>query len=57
MAQSLSEPQLPQSSYPMHSGPFAPEDREAMPEGGRRVELIDGALLSSPSAGRPTTTW
>ncbi len=57
MAQSLSEPQLPQSSYPMHSGPFTPEDREAIPEDGRRVELIDGALLSSPSAGRPTTTW
>ncbi len=51
-AQSVSEPQLPQYFYPMHSGPFTPEDREAMPEDGRRVELIDGALLVSPSAGR-----
>ena len=36
----------------MHSGPFTPEDREAMPEDGRRVELIDGCLVVSPSAGR-----
>lgn len=50
MAQAAVEPQY---FYPMHSGPFTPEDRERMPEDGRRVELIDGALLVSPSAGRP----
>lgn len=49
MAQSM----LQQHFYPMHSGPFTAEDREAMPEDGRRVELIDGALVVSPSAGRP----
>ncbi len=52
MAQQTSEAELPQYFYPMHSGPFTPEDREAMPEDGRRVELLDGALLVSPSAGR-----
>jgi len=36
----------------MHSGPFTPADREAMPEDGRRVELVDGCLVVSPSAGR-----
>lgn len=49
----MAEPALPTSFYPMHSGPFTAEDRERMPEDGRRVELIDGALLVSPSAGRP----
>ena len=39
--------------YPVHSGPFTPADREAMPEDSRRVELIDGCLVVSPSAGRP----
>lgn len=48
----MAEATLQQYFYPMHSGPFTPEDREAMPEDGRRVELIDGALLVSPSAGR-----
>ena len=38
--------------YPVHSGPFTPADREAMPEDSRRVELIDGCLVVSPSAGR-----
>lgn len=47
------EATLQQYFYPMHSGPFTPEDREKMPEDGRRVELIDGALYVSPSAGRP----
>lgn len=44
--------EVPQYFYPMHSGPFTAEDREKMPEDGRRVELIDGALVVSPSAGR-----
>lgn len=48
----MAEPALQQYFYPMHSGPFTPEDREKMPEDGRRVELIDGALYVSPSAGR-----
>ncbi len=52
MAQQSSEAELPQYFYPMHSGPFTAADREAMPEDGRRVELLDGALLVSPSAGR-----
>ena len=43
---------LQQHFYPMHSGPFTPADREAMPEDGRRVELVDGCLVVSPSAGR-----
>jgi Uma2 family endonuclease len=51
----MAEPALQQYFYPMHSGPFTPEDREKMPEDGRRVELIDGALYVSPSAGRPHT--
>lgn len=49
----MAQPVLQQHFYPMHSGPFTPEDREAMPEDGRRVELIDGCLVVSPSAGRP----
>ena len=49
----MAQPVLQQHFYPMHSGPFTPEDRAAMPEDGRRVELIDGALVVSPSAGRP----
>lgn len=49
----MAEPALQQHFYPMHSGPFTAEDREKMPEDGRRVELIDGALYMSPSAGRP----
>jgi Uma2 family endonuclease len=49
----MAQPALEQHFYPMHSGPFTPEDREAMPEDGRRVELIDGCLVVSPSAGRP----
>lgn len=49
----MAEQTLQQHFYPMHSGPFTPEDREAMPEDGRRVELIDGCLVVSPSAGRP----
>lgn len=52
MAQQVSEAELPQCFYPMHSGPFTAADREAMPEDGRRVELLDGALVVSPSAGR-----
>lgn len=48
----MAEPALQQHFYPVHSGPFTPEDRERMPEDGRRVELIDGALVVSPSAGR-----
>ena len=48
----MAEPAVQQHFYPMHSGPFTPEDRAAMPEDGRRVELLDGALLVSPSAGR-----
>lgn len=42
----------PRYFYPMHSGPFTPEDREKMPEDKRRVELIDGALYVSPAPGR-----
>ena len=49
----MAQPALEQHFYPMHSGPFTPEDREAMPEDGRKVELIDGCLVVSPSAGRP----
>jgi Uma2 family endonuclease len=49
----MAQPALEQHFYPTHSGPFTPEDREAMPEDGRRVELIDGCLVVSPSAGRP----
>ncbi|MCA1712110.1 MAG: Uma2 family endonuclease [Actinobacteria bacterium] len=49
----MAEPALQQHFYPMHSGPFTVEDREKMPEDGRRCELIDGALYVSPSAGRP----
>jgi Uma2 family endonuclease len=49
----MAEPALQQYFYPMHSGPFTAADREAMPEDGRRVELLDGALVVSPSAGRP----
>ena len=47
------EPALhePQYFYPMHSGPFTPEDRARMPEDKRRVELLDGALLVSPAPG------
>lgn len=48
----MAQPVLQQHFYPMHSGPFTPADREAMPEDGRRVELIDGCLVVSPSAGR-----
>lgn len=48
----MAQPTLQQQFYPMHSGPFTPADREAMPEDGRRVELIDGCLVVSPSAGR-----
>ena len=48
----MAQPTLQSHFYPMHSGPFTPEDREAMPEDGRRVELIDGCLVVSPSAGR-----
>jgi Uma2 family endonuclease len=48
----MAQPVLQQHFYPMHSGPFTPEDREAMPEDGRRVELIDGCLVVSPSAGK-----
>jgi Uma2 family endonuclease len=48
----VAQPVLQQHFYPMHSGPFTPADREAMPEDGRRVELIDGCLVVSPSAGR-----
>lgn len=48
----MAQPALQQYFYPMHSGPFTHEDRAAMPEDGRRVELLDGALLVSPSAGR-----
>jgi Uma2 family endonuclease len=49
----MAQPVLQQHFYPMHSGPFTPQDREAMPEDRRRVELIDGCLVVSPSAGRP----
>jgi Uma2 family endonuclease len=54
MAQPVAPPEsaLPQHFYPMHSGPFTVEDLDRMPEDGRRVELIDGALVVSPSAGR-----
>lgn len=48
----MAQPVLQQHFYPMHSGPFTPADREAMPADGRRVELIDGCLVVSPSAGR-----
>jgi Uma2 family endonuclease len=48
----MAQPVLQQHFYPMHSGPFTPADREAMPEDGRRVELIDGCLVVSPSAGK-----
>lgn len=48
----MAQPALQQPFYPMHSGPFTVEDRERMPEDGRRCELIDGALYVSPSAGR-----
>jgi Uma2 family endonuclease len=47
----VAEPAL-QHFYPVHSGPFTPADREAMPEDSRRVELIDGCLVVSPSPGR-----
>src|SRR5687768_7610938 len=50
MAQPVAD--APQCFYPMHSGPFTVEDLDRMPEDGRRVELIDGALVVSPSAGR-----
>lgn len=36
----------------MHSGPYTVEDHAAMPEDGRRVELVDGHLVVSPSPGR-----
>ena len=49
----MAQPTLQQHFYPTHSGPFTPADREAMPEDSRRVELIDGCLVVSPSAGRP----
>ena len=49
----MAEPALQQQHfYPMHSGPFTAEDREKMPEDGRRCELIDGALYVSPGPGR-----
>lgn len=48
----MAQPVLQQHFYPMHSGPFTPADRAAMPEDGRRVELVDGCLVVSPSAGR-----
>jgi len=48
----MAEATLQQHFYPTHSGPFTPSDREAMPEDSRRVELIDGCLVVSPSAGR-----
>ena len=48
----MAQPTLQQHFYPTHSGPFTPADREAMPEDSRRVELIDGCLVVSPSAGR-----
>ena len=48
----MAQPTIAPHFYPMHSGPFTPADREAMPEDGRRVELIDGCLVVSPSAGR-----
>ena len=47
------EQTVQQHFYPVHSGPFTPADREAMPEDSRRVELIDGCLVVSPSPGRP----
>lgn len=49
----MTQPLAEQRVYPMHSGPFTAADREGMPEDGRRVELIDGCLVVSPSAGRP----
>lgn len=48
----MAQPVLQQHFYPTHSGPFTPADREAMPEDTRRVELIDGCLVVSPSPGR-----
>lgn len=39
--------------YTVHAGPFTIADIEAMPEDGRRTELIDGALLVSPAPARP----
>ena len=48
----MAEQVLQQHFYPMHSGPFTAEDREKMPEDGRRCELIDGALYVSPGPGR-----
>ena len=48
----MAQPTLQQHFYPTHSGPFTPADREAMPEDTRRVELIDGCLVVSPSPGR-----
>lgn len=48
----MAEPTLEQHFYPMHGGPFTAADRAKMPEDNRRVELLDGALLVSPSAGR-----
>lgn len=47
----MAEPLLQQHFYPVHSGPFTPADREAMPEDKRRVELIDGCLVVSPAPG------
>lgn len=50
----MAEQTVQQHLPPTHSGPFTPADREAMPEDRScRVELIDGCLVVSPSAGRP----
>lgn len=47
----MAEQALQQHFYPMHSGPFTADDRKAMPEDGRRVELVDGCLVVSPAPG------
>jgi hypothetical protein len=34
-----------------HTGPLTPADRDAMPENGLRHELLDGAIVMTPSPG------
>lgn len=36
-----------------HGGPWTEADYMALPEDGRRIELVDGALVVSPLANRP----